>query len=134
MAHIYTNQRVLSRRFFLRGVGATMALPLLEVMLPRYARAAEPMSKPRRSVFVYIPNGVNGMTWQVTKSGREFALSPDESTGSVFGIVRNPYDLDHTTAGYLIAASPSALLPLLQTVVTCIGLHMHRTASTDKSD
>ncbi|CAL8462935.1 g2469 [Coccomyxa elongata] len=29
----------------------------------------------------------------------EFALSPDESTGSVFGIVRNPYDLDHTTAG-----------------------------------
>lgn len=52
----------------------------------------------------------------------EFALSPDESTGSVFGIVRNPYDLDHTTAGYLVAASPSALLPLLHTVVTCIGL------------
>lgn len=32
----------------------------------------------------------------------EFALSPDESTGSVFGIVRNPYDLDHTTAGHLV--------------------------------
>ena len=29
----------------------------------------------------------------------EFALSPDESAGSVYGIVRNPYDLDHTTAG-----------------------------------
>lgn len=39
----------------------------------------------------------------------EFALSPDESTGSVFGIVRNPYDLDRTTAGYLITAPPSAL-------------------------
>jgi hypothetical protein len=29
----------------------------------------------------------------------EFALSPDESVGSVYGIVRNPYDLDHSTAG-----------------------------------
>jgi hypothetical protein len=29
----------------------------------------------------------------------EFALSPDESVGSLFGVVRNPYDLDHTTSG-----------------------------------
>ena len=27
-------------------------------------------------MFVYIPNGVNGMTWQVTKPGRGFELSP----------------------------------------------------------
>ena len=33
-------------------------------------------SKPRRSVFVYIPNGVNGMTWQCTKAGRDYELSP----------------------------------------------------------
>src|SRR5437764_15306646 len=32
--------------------------------------------KPRRSVFVYIPNGVNGMTWQVTRPGRGYDLSP----------------------------------------------------------
>jgi len=25
-------------------------------------------------VFVYIPNGVNGMAWQVTKSGRDFVI------------------------------------------------------------
>lgn len=30
----------------------------------------------------------------------EFALSPDESVGSMFGIVRHPYNLDYTTAGY----------------------------------
>ena len=29
----------------------------------------------------------------------EFALTPDESAGSAYGIVRNPYDLDRTTAG-----------------------------------
>ena len=79
MAHIYTDHRVLSRRHFLRGLGAIMALPLLDAMTPRYARAAARTAagtKPRRSVFVYIPNGVNGMTWQVTKSGRDFDLSP----------------------------------------------------------
>ncbi len=45
-------------------------------MIPTTARAAEAADKPRRSVFVYIPNGVNGMNWQVTKSGRDYDLSP----------------------------------------------------------
>ena len=47
-------------------------------MVPQSARAATAMAtdKPRRSVFVFIPNGVNGMTWQVTKPGRGFELSP----------------------------------------------------------
>ncbi len=46
------------------SVYAAVALPLLDAMTP--LRAAD-VAKPRRSVFVYIPNGVNGMTWQVTK-------------------------------------------------------------------
>ena len=32
-------------------------------------------AKPRRSVFVYIPNGVNVLTWQITKAGRDYKLS-----------------------------------------------------------
>lgn len=52
-----------------------MALPLLDAMIPFRASAAA-TAKPRRSVFVYIPNGVNGMTWQCTKSGRGYDLSP----------------------------------------------------------
>jgi hypothetical protein len=39
-------------------------------------RGAETAAKPRRSVFVYIPNGVNGMTWQVGQAGRDYELSP----------------------------------------------------------
>ena len=31
--------------------------------------------KDRAGVFVYIPNGVNGMTWQVSKPGRDYELS-----------------------------------------------------------
>jgi len=74
MSNILSQRWLLSRRYFLRGIGATMALPLLDAMRP--LRAAAAPAKPRRSVFVYIPNGVNGMTWQVTKAGREFDLSP----------------------------------------------------------
>ncbi len=75
MSNIQSQRWLLNRRHFLRGVGAMMALPLLNAMVPLRAIAAE-TAKPRRSVFVYIPNGVNGMTWQVTKSGRDYELSP----------------------------------------------------------
>ena len=76
MSNVLTQRWLLSRRHFLRGVGTTMALPLLNVMTPLRVAAAEAAAKPRRSVFVYIPNGVNGMTWQVTKPGRGYEISP----------------------------------------------------------
>jgi hypothetical protein len=44
-------------------------------MTPIAARAAEAATKPRRSVFVYIPNGVNVLTWQITSAGRDYQLS-----------------------------------------------------------
>ena len=67
----------MNRRHLLRGLGATVALPLLDAMIPRKVSAAvAAAAKPRRSVFVYIPNGVNGMTWQIPKSGRDFEFSP----------------------------------------------------------
>src|SRR5260370_22847364 len=76
MSNIITQRWLLNRRHFLRGLGATVALPLLDAMIPLRARAAAAAGKPPRSVFVYIPNGVNGMTWQITKPGRDFDLSP----------------------------------------------------------
>src|SRR6201996_9851537 len=75
MSNILTQKWLLNRRHFLRGLGATVALPLLDAMIPLRASAASALDKPRRSVFVYIPNGVNGMTWQVAKSGRDYDLS-----------------------------------------------------------
>ncbi len=75
MSNIRTQNWLLSRRHVLRGVGATVALPLLDCMRPLRARAAEAASKPRRSVFVYIPNGVNVLTWQITKAGRDYQFS-----------------------------------------------------------
>jgi hypothetical protein len=76
MAQFLTQRWLLNRRHFLRGVGAAVALPLLDAMAPATLRADSVADKPRRSVFVYIPNGVNGMTWQVTKAGKNYPLSP----------------------------------------------------------
>ncbi len=75
MSNIQSQRWLINRRHFLRGLGTTMALPLLDAMVPLRASAAA-TAKPRRSVFVYIPNGVNGMTWQCTKAGRGYELSP----------------------------------------------------------
>ena len=63
----------LHRRHFLRGAGVAMALPLLDAMAgPARASAA---AKPRRSVFVYVPNGVNVETWRMNTAGQGYQLS-----------------------------------------------------------
>ena len=75
MPHFLSPRWLLSRRHFLRGAGTMVALPLLNAMTPLRAADVTAAAKPRRSVFVYIPNGANGMTWQVAKPGRDYALS-----------------------------------------------------------
>src|SRR6478735_9862837 len=75
MSNILHQRWLLSRRLFLRGFGACVALPLLDCMRPLRAASGEAAAKPRRSVFVYIPNGVNVLTWQITKAGRDYELS-----------------------------------------------------------
>ena len=42
-------KRAMSRRTMLRGMGVSLALPLLDGMIPAFARAAAPR-QPRRSV------------------------------------------------------------------------------------
>jgi hypothetical protein len=77
MSNILSQNWLLSRRHFLRGAGAAVALPLLNCMVPVRSMATETSAtaKPRRSVFVYIPNGVQVLTWQITKAGKDYELS-----------------------------------------------------------
>jgi hypothetical protein len=77
--------RQLSRRAALKGMGVSIALPLLEAMLPRTLSAAAKSvadSFPRRLVFVYFPNGVLMRNWKPTGEERDFQLS---RTLSAFG-------------------------------------------------
>jgi hypothetical protein len=65
----------LSRRTFLRGVGATLSLPLLDAMLPAL-RAATGSGAPTRFGFVYIPHGVILERWTPAASGAGFEFTP----------------------------------------------------------
>ena len=61
----------LPRRTFLKGVGATVALPLLDAMVPAFAvRAA--VKAPVRLVFAYTPNGTMMHDWTPKGVGRDF--------------------------------------------------------------
>lgn len=67
-------KRALPRRTFLRGMGATVALPFLDAMVPALsARAAKPVP---RLGFVYIPNGTIQEMWVPATTGKNFELSP----------------------------------------------------------
>ncbi len=73
---IQTNRPQLSRRTVLRGLGAAIALPLLECMQTSAVSAAEqPAAPPKRSVFLYIPNGVNTLTWQIQQAGAGYEFT-----------------------------------------------------------
>ena len=66
--------RPLSRRTFLRGVGVTMALPLLEAMRP--AMAAGKADVPRRMIAIETNMGILPQFFFPEKAGKDFALSP----------------------------------------------------------
>src|SRR5580658_6415336 len=66
--------KALPRRTVLRGIGATMALPLLDAMVPARAQAA---AKPvHRFQAFYVPNGMAMEYWSPKGEGSAFELSP----------------------------------------------------------
>jgi hypothetical protein len=67
-------KKSLSRRTVLRGIGATIALPLLDGMVPAFA-AASP-TPVRRFGAIYVPNGMNIWNWTPSTEGAAFELSP----------------------------------------------------------
>ena len=60
MSNINLNRWRMNRRQVLKGLGARFALPLLDCMvLPASAASNVPAARPKRSVFLYIPNSIN---------------------------------------------------------------------------
>ena len=51
----------------------SIALPLLDCMAASCASCR--CDKPKRSVFLYIPNGVNTLTWQIEKAGKDYEFT-----------------------------------------------------------
>jgi hypothetical protein len=93
----------LPRRTFLRGVGATVALPLLDAMVPAFtALAQSPANPARRFGAVYIPHGVINKEWTPPGANLEIMpiLKPLESLRDQMVMVSNltrPQDTDGGT-------------------------------------
>ena len=67
---------LLPRRTFLRGLGATVALPLLDAMVPALSALSKTAaSAVKRLGFVYLPNGAVMQSWTPAAEG-DLQLSP----------------------------------------------------------
>ena len=109
-------KKALPRRTFLRGAGATLALPLLDAMVPPLtALSKTPARAVRRLGFVYVPMGSDITRWTPPVEGALAELSPtlsslapvvDDLTVITNLELKNSYPGTHATsnAGFLSAA------------------------------
>jgi hypothetical protein len=104
----------LPRRTVLRGLGATLALPLLESMVPALTATAQtPARAPLRFGVVYVPNGMVMQEWTPAQEGAGFAfpaamkpLEPFRDKLTVLsGLANNPPPAAATGAGVHARAS-----------------------------
>jgi hypothetical protein len=75
MSHIASRKWLVNRRQCLQGLGSLVALPFLDCMRPMQGFAEKPVERPRRCAFVYIPNGVNTIDFQIEADGPDYILS-----------------------------------------------------------
>ncbi len=70
----FITKRTLPRRTFLRAAGATIALPMLDAMLPAFGADSAPWTP--RLGFMYVGNGIVHRTFKPVGEGSSFELSP----------------------------------------------------------
>ncbi len=108
-------QAPLSRRTVLRGLGVSLALPLLEAMMPSSLRAAPSTFKPLaksgtkptpRVIFCYVPNGVNVAEWMPKGDGADYkfssTLEPLRELRDQFSVISG-LGHKHSTGGHFVA-------------------------------
>jgi len=70
-------KKSLPRRTFLRSLSTTLALPLLDAMVPALAAGKDAAANPPvRLGFVYVPNGIIMDRWTPTGEGAGFGFAP----------------------------------------------------------
>jgi hypothetical protein len=74
---MFITKASLSRRAVLRGMGASLALPLLDAMVPALTAARQTAANPRRRFgTVFVPHGERPGYWTPSTIGADFALTP----------------------------------------------------------
>src|SRR5687767_3564379 len=74
---MFVTKKHLPRRTFLRGIGVSLALPLLDSMIPARTLLAQTAARPvTRLGFVYFPHGAIMNAWTPAAEGAGFEFSP----------------------------------------------------------
>ena len=110
---MFLSKKYLSRRHVLRGMGSSIALPLLDAMIPAATALAQTAANPApRLGFIYLPHGAVAGKWAPDTTGRDFELNqilkPLEPYRDQLSIVSG---LDNATAnGPVHAITPGTWL------------------------
>jgi hypothetical protein len=74
---MFVTNKSISRRMVLRGMGAAVALPFLEAMVPALGPAAKAASSPlMRFAVIFVPLGERPGYWTPAKPGSDFEFTP----------------------------------------------------------
>src|SRR6202046_3587835 len=97
----FITRKALSRRTVLRGIGASLALPMLDSMIP--ALNAQAVKVVPRLGVVYVSHGIIFDQWKPTIIGRDFELTPNlkplEKLRGQFNILTGLSHLEADTKG-----------------------------------
>jgi len=126
----------LPRRTFLRGLGATLALPVLESMTPRVS-ALGASTPPIRLGYVYTPNGIIGacdksprpFMWTPRTAGANFEFSPTMKALEPFREQINVFSGLAQVTGRALGDGPGDHARATATFLT--GVHPHKTGGAD---
>ncbi len=121
----------LPRRTFLRGLGAIVALPMLDAMTPgARARRQRPRARPVRLAFTYVPNGVTMADWTPTGDGPGLRVHahPQAARAVPRGHAR-ALRARRTTTRYALGDGPGDHARAAACYLT--GVHPRKTAGAD---
>jgi hypothetical protein len=120
----------LPRRTFLKGMGAAIALPMLDAMTPALSALGRSAAKaPLRMAFTYVPNGITMVDWTPKGAGAAFELArvmkPMEPFRQDMAVLSG---LAHKN-GYALGDGPGDHARAAASYLT--GVHPRKTAGAD---
>ena len=134
---MFLSRKHLSRRAVLKGAGATIALPLLDAMIPAGTALAQTAaaSSPRLG-FVYFPHGALQDEWQPKQAGRDFdfpfilkPLEPLREYVTVVSGLRNKGGESSSPHGIIEETWLSCVSPRQRNAKTGIGVTVDQIAA-----
>jgi hypothetical protein len=134
---MFLTRKHLSRRTLLKGAGASIALPLLDAMIPAHTALAQTAAKPApRLGFVYFPHGALRNEWEPAKTGRDFEfpfilepLNPLREHVTVVSGLRNKGGEGGSPHGITEETWLSCVLPRTRNVKTGRGVTVDQIAA-----